>query len=294
MTFSLSLPRQICYPLARLAQRSAPARPAKDDDQAEYYDHQYRTTDHMRSRFFANLSVTGKVVLDVGSGLGGRAPYWMNQGAARVICIDVNRQELQAGQSILANKFPQFAGKIEYHHPDDLTEPNFADVAVMVDVFEHLVNPRQVLLQCHRWLRPGGQLWSGSIGWYNYMASHCLGHIPIPWCQVIFSQRAIIQTIRRIIHQPDYSPNVWERLEGLGRWDKVQTLKDRPGEPLNMLSLRQVRKIFRQSPFELTAFEIFGFSGRTNALARSVSSLAKIPMLREFFHSYYTAMLTKR
>jgi SAM-dependent methyltransferase len=217
----------------------------------------------------------------------------VEQGAARVICVDVNRQELQAGKAILEKHFPQFCDRIEFRHPEDLTDTNFADVAVLVDVFEHLVNPQEVLLQCHRWLRPGGQIWSGSVGWYNYMASHCLGHVPIPWCQVILSERAIIQTIRRIIHAPQYVPNVWERLEGLGRWDHVHTVKDRPGEPLNMLGLRQVRKVFQKCPFELTQFQVFGFSGKVNPLARPVSFLARVPVLREFFHSYYTALLTK-
>jgi hypothetical protein len=48
------------------------------------------------------------------------------------------------------------------------------------------------LNQCFRWLRLGGVLWVGSIGWYNYMASHCLEHISIYWNQVFFSERALI------------------------------------------------------------------------------------------------------
>jgi SAM-dependent methyltransferase len=294
MSISLNLPEWMCYRVARRARRSAPPKPSRAFDQAEYFDHQYRTTQLMKERFFRDLRVAGMVVLDLGSGLGGRAPYWMQQGASRVLCVDINRQELQTGREILAGQFPQFSDRIEFRHPDDLTGANFANIAVMVDVFEHLVNPLDVLCQSHQWLRSGGQLWSGSVGWYNYMASHVLGHIPIPWCQVFFSECAIIQTIRRIIHEPGYVANYWEQTEGLGRWDNVTTLKDRPGEPLNMLSLRQIRQLLGKSPFELKRFEVFGFSGKTNVLARSVSFLSKIPVAREICHSYYTIQLTKR
>jgi SAM-dependent methyltransferase len=294
MSFSLNFPEWLCYRVARRARRSAGAGADKYFDQAEYFEQQYRTTGMMRERFFAELRVGGKVVLDLGSGLGGRAPYWMEQGAARVICVDVNRAELSAGRAILARKFPHLSDKIEFCHPEELTEKNFADVAVMVDVFEHLVNPLEVLGQAHEWLRSGGELWSGSIGWYNYMASHCGAHIPVPWCQVLFSERAILGTIRRIIHEPGYAANFWERTEGLGRWDEVRTLKDRPGEPLNMLSLRQVRRVLAESPFEVEEFAVFGFSGRTNAIARCVSFLSRVPVVRELCHSYYTVRLKKR
>jgi hypothetical protein len=126
------------------------------------------------------------------------------------------------------------------------------------------------------------------------MASHCTGaHIPIPWCQVLFSETAIIKTIRRLLRSPGYLPNAWERREGLGRWDNVTTLKDRPGEPLNMLSLRQIRRVLRDSSFELLQFRVFGFSGRANKLARLVSPLSSVPLLRELLHSYYTALLLK-
>jgi hypothetical protein len=136
-------------------------------------------------------------------------------------------------------------------------------------------------------------LWIGSIGWYHYLASHCAFHIPIPWSQVLFSERAIIRTIQAVVREPGYVPNVWERLEGIERWDKVTTLKERPGEPLNMLSLRRVKAVLKASPFELSEFTVHGFGGRSHPAARAVSWLAKVPVARELFHTYYTAVLTK-
>jgi SAM-dependent methyltransferase len=293
VSLSLNLPFTICCPLARLARRFAPPRPETCHDQAAYFEHQYLSTQRMHERFMRGFSFAGSVVIDVGSGLGGRAPYWLQHGAGRVICVDINRQELEAGAAILGEKFPEIRSRVDFLHPDEILDRNIADVALLFDSFEHLTDPSTVLQQCFDWLRPGGKLWIGSIGWYHYMASHCLEHIPIPWCQVFFSQRAIIRTIRAILRQPGYVPNVWERLEGLDRWDQIERLSDRPGEPLNLLSLRQVRNVLRASPFELSAFQVHGFSGRVNPVARALAGLAHLPLLRELFHSYYTAVLVK-
>ena len=131
------------------------------------------------------------------------------------------------------------------------------------------------------------------MGWYNYMASHCLSHIPVPWCQALFSETAILKTIRKLLRTPAYVPNIWERMEGLGRWENITSLRDRPGEPLNMLSLRRIRRILRDSPFEIRHFRVYGFGGRSNRLALLASPLAQVPVLQELLHSYYSALLGK-
>jgi SAM-dependent methyltransferase len=300
MSFTLNLPYAACYPLTQLARRiRRPARhqendDEENDDQAAYFERQYRDTANRYKLHMGDLDLVGKTVLDVGSGLGGRALGWLELGAGTVINIDINRQELNAGRAILDERYSRAAKQIVYRHPDEMTAAEQGDVAISFDSFEHLVDPAEVLRQLNGWLRPGGLVWIGSIGWYHYMASHCTGaHIPIPWCQVFFSETAIIKTIRRLLRSPRYVPNDWERREGLGRWDKVTTLKDRPGEPLNMLSLRQIRRVLKDSSFELLQFRVFGFSGRANKLARLLSPLSKVPVLRELVHSYYTALLIK-
>lgn len=296
MPLSLQLPYAVCYPITCLARKRAVSRlrPPARLDQSAYFEQQYRSSERLCRRYMANFPLSGKVVLDVGSGLGGRAPFWIEQGAEQVFCIDINRQELDAGKVILAKRFPNFAEKIIFCHPDQLTSKGIADVAIMFDTFEHLVDPAAVLLQVAGWLKNNGKVWIGSIGWYNYMASHCLGHIPIPWCQLLFSEKAIIRTIRTVIHRSDYVLNVWEQLEGRNRWDNVRRLKDRPGEPLNQLSLRGIRRVLRRSSFDVEEFRVHALSGSTHAFARPASWLSRIPVLREIFHSYYTAVLVKR
>lgn len=293
MPFSLNLPYAICYPMTRLARSLSRCEAAKSYDQNAYFEYQFQSTERMQRRFMTDFAFKGAVVLDLGCGLGGRAPYWLQHGAKRVLCVDINRQELAAGQAILAARFPDLRHRVAFLHPEDMDAQERADVSIVFDVFEHLRDPAQVLLDAYDWLKPGGKMWIGSIGWYNYMASHCHSHIPIYWSQLIFSQAAMIRTIRKVIRGKDYTPNVWEMLEGLNRWDHVTRLNDRPGEPLNLLSLSAVRKILDSSPYTVTQFRVHGFSGGRNPIARLFSALARVPLLKEVFHSYYTAILQK-
>ncbi len=294
MPFSLNLPYRICYFCTRLVRRIRPqVHTARAHDPRAYFQNQYESTATLRQRFMSDVPIADRSILDVGSGLGGRSPYWLEQGANRVINIDINRQELETGRTLLEKEFPNFVNHIEFHHPSEINETGFADTAILFDCFEHLTDPEAVLKQVYAWLRPGGVLWIGSFGWYSYSASHCTGHVPILWCQLLFSERAIIHTIQTVIREPDYVLSFWERTEGITRWDNVRTLKDRPGEPLNMLSLRRVRAILRKSPFDMTHFTVHGYSGHTHPGAKVLSFLAKVPVVKEVFHSYYTAVLTK-
>lgn len=295
MALSLNLPFSVCYPLVKFARKlKLEQRASVDQDQDAYFQHQYASTHRLRDAFMEGLDLRGRTILDIGCGLGGRALAWLDAGATRVINIDINRQELARGKQILAEHYGAKAHLVEYRHPDEVLPSETGDIAIMFDCFEHLMEPAAVLKQTYHMLRPGGIVWIGSIGWYNYLASHCVGgHIPIPWCQLLFSEHAIIQTIRTIVRSPGYVPNLWERLEGIDRWDNVKTLKDRPGEPLNMLSLRQVRSILRQSDFTVREFRVFGFGGRRNRWTSFAAPLAKVPLLDELMHSYYAATLVK-
>jgi SAM-dependent methyltransferase len=294
MPFSLNLPYPICYPMTRLARRLSPMwLPKIAEDQEAYFEGQSQTTERAVREFMAGIEFRDRVVFDVGSGLGGRAPYWLDLGARHVYCVDINRQELAAGREIMAAHRPGHARRVTFVHPDEVPPGAAGDLAILFDCFEHLTDPAAVLRACDRWLRPGGEVWIGSIGWYHYKAAHISYMIPIPWCQVLFSERALIRTIRRIMRSDDYEATVWDRLEGLDRWDGVRSLRDRPGEPLNLLSLRAIRRVLRESPFQVTRFRVHGFGRRTSALARLLAPAARIPGLNELLHSYYTAVLRK-
>ncbi len=289
LTLGLPYPLLKRITLARHRRGTRRVAPAQQDPTA-YFHRQHGTSARMAKQFMVGIEFKDAVVLDVGAGIGGRAPYWIERGAREVWCIDINREELAIGRDIVAREFPQLGSRIHFVHPDDFDPDQRADLALMVDSFEHLEQPSIVLDQCARQLRPGGRLWIGSIGWYNYMASHCIGHVRVPWCQVLFSEQAIIRTIQTLLRDPAYQPNFWERTEGLDRWDAVKTLRERPGEPLNQLSLRGVRRALRHPEFALEQFTLHPIgAGRT--MGALMHPFLKLPVLDELLHGYYTAVL---
>src|SRR5579864_6538604 len=119
MPLSLNLPYAVCYPLTQLARRlRRRARHQKNDDQenddeAAYFERQYRDTANRYKLHMGALDLVGKTVLDVGSGLGGRALGWLDLGAAKVNNIDINRQELDAGRDIVDKRYPLAAKQID-------------------------------------------------------------------------------------------------------------------------------------------------------------------------------------
>lgn len=292
MPLSLNLPYAFCRPITRFARdisRKQPAH-ARHLDQTNYFDTQVHSSARQAARFMQEFPFRGRLI-DVGCGLGGRALHWLERGAEHVVNVDINLQEIQTGRGILASRFPDRVNQITFALPSEVPAHS-ADGAILLDSFEHLTDPAAVLADVHRWLRPGGIVWIGSIGWYHYLASHCLGHVPLPWCQVFFSERAILDTIRSVIREPGYKPYVWEEMEGIGRWDGIKSLRDRPGEPLNMLSLRACKRVMAQSEFELREFRAYPLgAGRLGPLGKI---LAHTPMLRELFHGYYTATLRRK
>jgi SAM-dependent methyltransferase len=296
MAFSLNLPYAICKPASIIARRLRPVSTeamGRATDLRAYYRWQYDTTRKFLDRFWSDLDFTGKTVLDFGSGLGGRAPFLIAQGASEVICLDINAGELELGRQYTAEMFPDTAHRIHFLEPHQLDSRHRADIALLVDCFEHFSTPEQTLSQVISLLRPGGMAWIGSIGWLHHAASHCNCYIPIPWCQAIFSERAIIRAIQDFQHAPDFVPTQWDEIEGVDRWDRITSLKDRPGEPLNLLNLRQIRALLTRSEFELLEFKTWPISGGRGPLAPVLRPLARLPLTREFFHSYYTAVLKK-
>src|SRR6202043_3963397 len=110
-----------------------------------------RSTERLIRRFADSIEIENKIILDVGAGLGGRAPWFIERGAKAVYCMDINRQELEVGRQIMNRLFPpSLASRVLFTHPKDLKQESFGDVAFLIDSFEHLTDPLAVLHDVHR------------------------------------------------------------------------------------------------------------------------------------------------
>jgi predicted rRNA methylase YqxC with S4 and FtsJ domains len=92
MPFTLGLPFATCFAAAKIARKLKSRVPhASHLDQEVYFKEQHASTGRLIERFACSIDIRDKVIIDVGSGLGGRAPWFIEHGATTVYCIDVNR-----------------------------------------------------------------------------------------------------------------------------------------------------------------------------------------------------------
>lgn len=136
-------------------------------DRAGWWDPQCREFGSLRSVSEFRLALlsewlpepwSGRVVVDLGCG-GGLLGVPLAQRGARVVGIDLARQALAAGQARGERRFRPVAGDLGAVPLAD----GFADVVLLADVIEHVDEPRAVVAEAVRLLRPGGHLFVNTI-----------------------------------------------------------------------------------------------------------------------------------
>lgn len=74
-------------------------------------------------------------------------------------------------------------------------------------------------------------------------------HGPDPFVNLLFSDETILNVIRWDVSRPDYRPTRFDSSPPLERWKGLYDLRDRPGEYLNKITIRGVRRLLRYGPF---------------------------------------------
>jgi 2-polyprenyl-3-methyl-5-hydroxy-6-metoxy-1,4-benzoquinol methylase len=231
------------------------------------------------------VGIAGKDVLDLGCHDGAITPAYLEAGAERVVGVDIDGDAIARAQARAAPPALSFreSGTTALPLPD-----GSFDVVVCFDVFEHVARPAAILDECHRVLRPGGKMLVGTWGWYHPFAHHFWATLPVPWAHVVFSERTLLRTCRRVYHAPWYAGNIYDYDEDGRKKDKY--LEDGiPEDYLNKLLLSQFERVFRESRFDFRVFpQPFG-----SKYARWSKVFLKTPWVREFVTSYIWVVLEK-
>jgi SAM-dependent methyltransferase len=171
----------------------------------------------------------GKVVVDFGCGEGLEAIRIAQNGAARVIGVDMQEKLLATARENARGcrvgdccEFTKSTGEK-------------CDVVISIDSFEHFENPAAILGVMRDLLKPDGYVWA-SFGptWYHPYGGHVFS--PFPWAHLIFTE------------------NVLVRRRGEMKRNKVARFKDIP-EGLAQLSIRRFLEVVNESGFDVISFE---------------------------------------
>lgn len=233
-------------------------------------------------------------VLDVGCGVGGRSCYLASHyGVAALAAIDINRAEIEQAQQLQRELAAETLDRLQFTAVEPHAwghAPGSFDAILLIDVMEHALEPRQLLHECHSLLRPGGKVFFGSNGWYHYNAAHMIDLLPVPFVTALFSDTTILNVVRRIVSSPYYIPTQWDSAPPVARYEGIEDLRDRPGEALNKYSIAAFERLVYSLPFDEVDFRVLG---PHRAPLRYLNGLTRIPGLREIWHNYIVATLTK-
>lgn len=284
----------LCYEIAvRLyrgkARKKKNIADSRSDDPEQYWQWQFDSSAEYFLKFGDLIErIPDKRVLDIGCGLGGRTCYLAGRDPGLVVGTDVNAEEIEQAGRIARKKLDaDHAGKIQFIKVSESSSPDLGlfDIVLLVDSFEHLKDPVAMLDLAYSLTRPGGVCYFSTIGWYHHRGAHVGSIIPIPFVNLFFSDKAILDAIRRITASPYYVPTMWDSDPPVERWEGITDLRNRPGEYLNKITVRGIKRAVRQSKFGKGQVHAAGFSWSRFPVLRCLNFLARIPVIQEVYHS---------
>ena len=233
-----------------------------------------------------DVEFKGKDVLDLGCYDGAISSGYLDAGAARVYGVDIDEPAVKMAQSRFTD--PRLDFRVSGVTGLPLGDQS-VDTVFCYDVFEHVENPTPILEECHRVLRPGGKMLIGTWGWYHPFAPHLWSTMPVPWAHVLFSEKTVLRTCRRVYHSDWYVPNMHDFDEtGTRKADKY-THESIPTDYLNKYLISDFQKVFEDSSLDFKINQE-RFSSKWAAWT---TPLLKVPVLKEFFTAYIWVVLER-
>lgn len=191
-------------------------------------------------------------ILDLGSGFGGRTVRFAELEARTVAGVEVSAGMVEHASRFASQRGVDATFSVGSGEALPLTDDS-ADLVLMNDVMEHVVDPPSVLKEVARVLRPGGRLITVFPPYYDLTGgSHLHGYATrIPGLNLVFPTR----TLRRAVRD-----RLAEQAVAFGDY-----FRDVPTDKLfnqNGLTARGFRSAVYSSPLELERVRYLGHRDR--------------------------------
>ncbi len=237
----------------------------------------------------------GKTVLDLGCGYGGRPVRFLEHGSEAVVGVEISDRIVQEARSF-ARRFgveDRVTFRVGTGEQIPAADGEF-DLITMFDVMEHVVAPRDVLTECFRVVKPGGELAVVFPPYYALRGGpHLHGYATwLPGLNLLFTTRALRSAAaKRLAEQGiDYRP-YFRELPSDRLWN------------MNGLTTGQFRRLVARSGFRwqirrhTSHFEFRRRKGTMPTVVEPVywsfRFLANVPLLRELFCERVVALLRR-
>ena len=138
-------------------------------------------------RFKGKINSKGKTILDIGCGYGSVCIYLAQNGAKKVVGVDINRTRILFAKTKLNNDYPKLSNIVDFKHVEDLDDEKF-DIVLSKDSFEHFSDPEKFIFSMKNNLKKDGvmvigfsPLWKSPYGGHTNIYDYSsLGAFIIP------------------------------------------------------------------------------------------------------------------
>jgi SAM-dependent methyltransferase len=224
---------------------------------------------------------SGKTVLDIGCGAGGKTLYYASLGAEKVVGVEI-LEKYRAEAEALAAKI-RLSDRFEFVCADasglPFAEGTF-DTVVMNDAMEHVDAPEAALAEVLRVLKTGGRVYINFPPYNHPFGAHLSDVIFIPWVHRFFTRKTLIRAYKDLTAGlPDGEGRVAFRISKDERGREVFSY-------INKMTLRRYKRILKKLRITPVYY--------TEVPLRGVLKLpAKLPVLREFFVKMAVCVIEK-
>ncbi len=173
-----------------------------DTDEA-YSLWEFNSGRFMYDRYFADrVDISGKRVLDVGCGTGGKAAFYSTLSPERLIAVDLLESNVERARSYAASSGAVIDGGFAVANAAALpfSDSSF-DIITATDTFEHFANPLEVLREMARVLVPGGNIVFYFTPHRSPLGSHLYDLIHLPWCHLLVSEHVLFEAVEIAFEQ---------------------------------------------------------------------------------------------
>ena len=242
----------------------------------EYLDGEFRSdyqhADQLFERLGERLDITGKDVIEVGSGLGAVSVRAAEAGASRVVGVEIVPKWVDFANGKVARDYSELRGRLSFALTQGGVEEagtRVFDVVISHDAFEHYSDPASMLRRFSSLLSEDGLLvLTFAPLWKSPYGAHIIYMTKLPWAHLIFPERIVMAEKRRLLPKE----NSYRYEDAIGG--------------LNRMTLARFRALMEDSDFRCVYLATNVSEKKVMRLFRAIS---RVPFLEEYFtHSVYS------
>ncbi len=215
--------------------------------------------------------LSGRIVLDVGCGGGGKTVAYHEAGAALVVGTDILVENIEASRRYARANAPGLTDAFFASDAAQLPLVDHAfDTVVANDAMEHFAQPERAVVEMARATRNGGSIWVFFTPHFSPLGSHLYDYVHTPWCHLLFTRAQLRGAIGKVLARRGVSPGEREV--------ELTEIMRSYDEDLNHMSIGRFLGIVRRNRgLRIDSLEL------RPAKFRFLRPLTRIPLVRELF-----------